>query len=236
VRFNIHLKEHYRAIAAYSGFILILAGILELTPTIITLFYPAELSIAPGFIIPSAGLIVLGFILWFIFRQHKSVILTMIEGGVIVLFCWIITCLFSALPFMMISGLNFTQAIFESVSGWTTTGLSVIDVTNIPHCLLFWRSVMQLAGGAGLVIIMLSAITGPTGPGLSIAEGRSDQLVPNVRQSAKLVLKLYLTYVVIGTIIYYLIGMSLFDAVNHSFTVFSTGGFSTRASSIGYWD
>ncbi|MFO7890828.1 MAG: TrkH family potassium uptake protein [bacterium] len=236
MRFNIHLKEHYQAIAAYSGFILILAGLLELFPIVITLFYPAELTFASGFFIPSAGLILLGFILWFFFRFHKSVVLTMMEGGVIVLFCWIITCLFSALPFMMISGLNFTQAVFESVSGWTTTGLSVIDVTNTPHCLLFWRSLMQLAGGAGLVIIMLSAIAGPAGPGLSIAEGRSDQLVPNVRHSAKLVLKLYLTYVIVGSIIYYLAGMSLFDAVNHSFAVFSTGGFSTRATSIGYWN
>ena len=236
MRFNIHLKEHYQAISAYSGFILLLTGILELTPALITLFYPAELSIAPGFLIPSAGLMLFGFIFWFIFRSHKAVVLTMMEGGVIVLFCWIITCLFSALPFMMISGLNFTQAVFESVSGWTTTGLSVIDVTSAPHCVLFWRSVMQLAGGAGLVIIMLSAITGPAGPGLSIAEGRSDQLVPNVRQSANLVLKLYLTYVVLGTIVYYLVGMSLFDAINHSFAVFSTGGFSTRATSIGYWN
>ncbi|MBN1471766.1 MAG: TrkH family potassium uptake protein, partial [Syntrophaceae bacterium] len=236
MRFDIHLKQHYRAIAAYSGFILFLAGILELFPALITLFYSTELTLVFGYIVPATGLIITGFILWFIFRLRQSVVLTVMEGGVIVLFCWIIVCLFSAIPFIIISNLNFTQAVFESVSGWTTTGLSVVEVANAPKSILFWRSLMQLAGGAGLVIIMLSAITGPAGPGLSIAEGRSDQLVPNVRRSAKLVLNLYISYVVIGTGLYYLAGMSLFDAINHSFAVFSTGGFSTQELSIGFYD
>jgi len=84
---------------------------------------------------------------------------------------------------MAATGLSFTQAVFESVSGWTTTGLSVVDVARAGHVVLLWRSIMQLAGGAGLAIIMISAITGPSGPALSLAEGR-EQLVPHVRQSA----------------------------------------------------
>ncbi|MBN2414660.1 TrkH family potassium uptake protein [bacterium] len=202
-------------------------------PSLVIPFYPHELSFSIGFIIPGSGLIFFGFILWRFFRPRQPVVLTVMEGGVIVLVCWIISCLFSAFPFMIISSLNFTQAVFESVSGWTTTGLSVIDVSKAPHCILFWRSLMQLAGGAGLVIIMLSAIAGPSGPGLSIAEGRSDQLVPNVRRSSKLVLKLYIAYVVIGSFLYFLAGMPFFDAINHSFAAFSTGGFSTRTDSIG---
>jgi trk system potassium uptake protein TrkH len=95
---------------------------------------------------------------------------------------------------------------------------------------------MQLAGGAGLAIIMMSAITGPTGVGVSTAEGRSDQLVPQVRQSARLVLLIYTSYAAIGTLAYWVTGMSMFDAVNHSFAAVSTGGFSTRVDSIGHWD
>ncbi|MCJ7812110.1 TrkH family potassium uptake protein, partial [bacterium] len=114
--------------------------------------------------------------------------------------------------------------------------LSVIDIAKAPYCILFWRSAMQFAGGAGLVIIMLSAVAGPTGPGLSIAEGRGDQLVPNIRRSANLVLKLYLTYAISGIIAYYLAGMSLFDAFNHCFAAISTGGFSTQPANNGYWD
>ncbi len=236
MRFDIHLKYHYKAIAAYSGFIFLLVGILELLPLFVIIFYSSEFSYLPGFIIPASGLIFLGLILWRCFRPRQPVVLTVMEGGVIVSVCWIISCLFSAIPFILISDLNFTQAVFESVSGWTTTGLSVIDVTKAPHCILFWRSLMQLAGGAGLVIIMLSAIAGPSGPGLSIAEGRSDQLVPNVRRSSRLVLNLYIAYVIVGIVLYRLAGMPFFDAVNHSFAVFSTGGFSTKADSIGFYN
>jgi trk system potassium uptake protein TrkH len=122
------------------------------------------------------------------------------------------------------------------MSGWTTTGLSVVDVGNAGPMILFWRSVIQLAGGAGLAIIMMSAIVGPTGVGISSAEGRSDQLVPQIRQSARLVLIIYTCYAAAGSLAYWMAGMSLFDAVNHSFAAVSTGGFSTRPESIGYWD
>jgi trk system potassium uptake protein TrkH len=122
------------------------------------------------------------------------------------------------------------------VSGWTTTGLSVVDVTKAGQMILFWRSLMQLAGGAGLAIIMMSAIVGPTGVSISSAEGRSDQIVPQVRQSARLVLIIYACYAAVGTLAYWAAGMSPFDAVNHAFCAVSTGGFSTHAESIGYWD
>lgn len=133
-------------------------------------------------------------------------------------------------------GLSFPLALFESVSGWTTTGLSVVDVTAAGPVVLLWRSTMQLAGGAGLAIITLSAIVGPTGGVLASAEGRSDQLAPHVRRSARLVLLIYGAYTAVGIAAYRLVGMGLFDAVNHTFTAVSTGGFSTRVESIGYWD
>jgi trk system potassium uptake protein TrkH len=137
---------------------------------------------------------------------------------------------------MTIQGLNFTQAMFESTSGWTTTGLSVVDVTKASRLILLYRSTIELFGGAGLAIITLSAIAGPSGSGLASAEGRTEQLVPNVRRSAKLVLGIYLGYIIVGTIALDLAGMSFFDAINHSFAAVSTGGFSTRPESIGYWD
>jgi len=158
------------------------------------------------------------------------------EGGIIVLVSWLTVIVFSAWPFTDVLGIPFSRAIFESVSGWTTTGLSVVDVTAAGPMILFWRSVIQLAGGAGLAIIMMSAIVGPTGVGISSAEGRSDQLVPHVRQSARLVLIIYTAYAVAGSLAYWMAGMSLFDAVNHAFAAVSTGGFSTRPDSIGYWN
>jgi trk system potassium uptake protein TrkH len=177
----------------------------------------------------------LGLAAWRLLRPKDHVVLSIQEGGVIVLLSWVVVCLFSAWPFMAVTGLSFTQAVFESVSGWTTTGLSVVDVTQASHVILLWRSIMQLAGGAGLAIIMLSAITGPTGPALSVAEGR-EQLVPHVRQSAKLVMMIYSGYIAVGVVALHMAGMDWFDAVNHSFAALSTGGFSTRVESIGYWD
>jgi trk system potassium uptake protein TrkH len=136
---------------------------------------------------------------------------------------------------MALSGLNFTQAVFESVSGWTTTGLSVVDVTQASHVVLLWRSILQFAGGAGLAIIMLSTIIGPTGPAVGAAEGR-DQLVPHVKQSAKLVMMIYSGYAVVGTVALRWAGMTWFDSINHCLPAISTGGFSTRVESLAYWD
>ena len=157
------------------------------------------------------------------------------EGGVVVLLSWTAVILFSAWPFISVLGMNLSQAVFESVSGWTTTGLSVVDVTQCGQMILLWRSTIQLAGGAGLAIIMMSAIVGPAGVGLSRAEGRGDQLVPHVRQSAQLVMIIYTSYAAAGTVAYWIAGMSPFDALNHAFAAVSTGGFSTHPESVGYW-
>jgi len=86
-------------------------------------------------------------------------------------------------------------------------------VGKAAHLTLMWRSVIQLAGGAGLAILMMAAIVGPTGVGVSSAEGRGQQLVPNVRRSAWLVLTIYVGYAAAGTLAYWLVGMSCFDAV-----------------------
>jgi len=132
--------------------------------------------------------------------------------------------------------LTFTQAVFEAVSGWTTTGLSVVDVTQASRPILLWRSLMQLAGGAGLAVIMLTAIAGPPGPGVPSAEGRADQLVPHVRSSARLVVGIYSGYAAVGILAYCVAGMGLFDAVNHALPAVSTGGFSNKPDSIGHWN
>jgi len=207
-----------------------------LTPLAALAAWPKERGDAAGFLLPAAGLLFLGAALWLAFRREPGETLTVQDGGVIVLLSWVTICLSCAWPFMTVQKLTFTQGLFESVSGWTTTGLSVVDVTAADHVILLWRSIMQLAGGAGLAIIMLAAIMGPIGPAISIAEGRSEQLVPHVRGSAKLVLLLYGGYAILGVAAYVLAGMDWFDAVNHAFAAISTGGFSTRSASIGYWD
>jgi len=231
-----YLKQRYAAIISAVGMILLLSSAVMVTPLLILISHPAEADLAWAFGLPAVCLFLLGIVLWKAFRSPLNVTLTVQEGGIIVLLSWIVVILFSAWPFTSALDLPYSRALFESVSGWTTTGLSVVDVTNAGRMILIWRSIIQLAGGAGLAIIMMSAIVGPLGVGISSAEGRSDQLVPHVRRSARLVLMLYVGYAIAGTMAYWMAGMSFFDAVNHAFAAVSTGGFSTRVESIGYWD
>ena len=231
-----YLKHRYAAILASLGIIFLLSGVLALTPLLVLLEYPAEGVHLQAFLLPAVCQLLLGGWLWLMFRSASGLTLSTGDGGIIVLVSWIAVILFSAWPFMIVIKLSFSQAVFESVSGWTTTGLSVVDVSKAGPIILLWRSIIQLAGGAGLAIIMMSAIMGPTGIGISSAEGRRDQLVPHVRQSARLVLIIYGGYAIAGTFAYCLAGMTPFDAINHAFAAVSTGGFSTRVDSIGYWN
>lgn len=230
------LRQRYRTIFSYTGLIGFIGGLLILSPLALLPAFPGEMSLAWGFLAPGLALTALGAALWRFFKPPEAVALTLPEGTVIVVLAWLLAIGFGAMPFLLIGGLTFTQAIFETTSGWTTTGLSVVDVEQASPLVLFFRSLMQLAGGAGLAIIMLSALAGPVGPGLSSAEGRGEQLLPHVQRSVKLVLTLYLGYVVVGWLALFLAGMNWFDALNHAFAALSTGGFSTRAESIGYWD
>ncbi len=235
MRYAEYLRNRYKAILGYTGLLSLLVSLLILSPLALLIVYQDEVSQAWGFLLP--GLLLAPPSLWFWRRltPRSPVSLSMAEGAVIVVLTWLLAILVGAIPFAAISRLNFTQALFESTSAWTTAGLSVIDVSRASHLILFYRSVVQLAGGAGLAIIMLSALAGPVGPGLTIAEGRSEQLLPHVRRSARLVLTIYSGYVIVGILALVLAGMGWFDAVNHAFTALSTGGFSTRTESIAYW-
>jgi trk system potassium uptake protein TrkH len=230
------LIGRYQTILSYAGLIIALSGLLELIPLLVLAVWPAEWPLSFGFIIPAFLALGIGFGLWKTLRPSTPAALTMQESAAVVVLGWIVVYLFSAMPFMIIQKHTFTQSMFEVVSAWTTTGLSVVDVTKASHLILIWRSIMQFTGGAGLAIIMIAAITGPNGTTLSAAEGRSDQLVPHVRESAKLVISIYCGYAVIGIIAYWVAGMSLFDSINHTFAAISTGGFSTKPENIGHWD
>lgn len=230
-----HLRRRYLTILSHLGLISALTGVTMLLPVLATLGWEVEGRAAAAFLLPGIALILGGTALWRHLGRNGAV-LTLSEGGVVVVASWLVACASGMVPFLVIEHLSVTQAAFESVSGWTTTGLSVLDVTRCHPAVLLWRSVMQLAGGAGLAILMLSSFAAPGGSSLSFAEGRSDQLAPNVRTSAVLVMRMYTGYAVAGVLMLRLVGMSWWDAVNHAFCAISTGGFSTRTESIGAWD
>lgn len=236
MRYQQYLRRRYRTLLSYIGGIWFIVGLTMLSPLLLLPFYPQDAQYAFAFLVGGLPLIGIGVYLRWRTNLEEADGPTIQEGMVAIVIAWVVAILFGTIPFMLISDLNIAQAIFESTSGWTTTGLSVVDVEQAPHVVLFYRSALQLVGGAGFAIIVLSAIAGPTGSGIGAAEGRDDKLAPHVRESAGIVLSIYISYVVVGSFALAIAGMTPFDAVNHAFTALSTGGFSTRADSIGYYD
>lgn len=225
--------ENNKVVFGYVGVLTMIIGCILLLPMIVLFAYPNELKYAINFIIPSCTAIVIGFLLSRLIGVDKNQKLSLGQDTVIVVSVWILASFFSAMPFMLSKQLNFTQAFFEAVSGWTTTGLSVVDVTVTPKIFLIHRSIMQFFGGVGLVLVMVSALSATFGMRLYSSEGHSDKLLPNLLRSSRLIMSIYAGYVVAGTILYVIFGMPIFDAINHSIAALSTGGFAVTADSIG---
>ncbi len=236
MRYKAYLRDRYRAMLGYSGEILIVLGLLHLVPLLLILFYPSEMSYAHGFLFAGLPPLAVGLLARWRFFPKETITLSVQEGAVIVAVIWLTAITVGALPFMTIEGTTFWQGWFESASGWTGTGITVLNVAETPRIVLIFRSFTQLAGGAGFIIIALTAAAGALGTGLSAAEGRADQLAPHVRQSALIILAIYAGYTVFGVLALRVAGMGWFDAVNHAFSAVSTGGFSTRPESVAYWD
>jgi trk system potassium uptake protein TrkH len=234
-RYQKFLRQRYAAILHYLGLIVLIGGLVVLLPLLALPAFPQEWPLAWGFLLPGGLGILVGYGLWRRPQPLTTELLTLQEGAVIVVLGWLVAIALSTVPYLVLHQLTLTQAWFEATSGWTTTGLSVVDVTQTPYLLLLLRSLTQVFGGAGFAIIAVGAIAASTGPGMTTAEGRGEQLVPNVRQSAKLVLTMYGSYITAGIVTLRLAGMGWFDAINHAFAALSTGGFSTRTESIGSW-
>jgi trk system potassium uptake protein TrkH len=236
MRYAEYSKYKYAGVLHHTGTLLLGVGLYLLLPLIILLSHPQDSVYALSFLCPSLVSIAAGVSLRLIGRGAREISLDLAEGGVIVFITWTAAMVLSAFPFHLCGLLSFRSSLFESVSGWTTTGLSVVDVSRTPEILLMWRSLMQFAGGAGFAIVMLSAILGPHGRGLYQAEGRTEQLLPNVKRSARMVMMIYGGYTAAGILLYTAAGMTPFDSINHSLCALSTGGFSTRVASIGSYN
>jgi trk system potassium uptake protein TrkH len=236
MRYRSFLRERYRALLGYTGGVIAVVGVFHLLPLLIIPFYPVELVHAGTFVLAGLPLVIVGILLFRLFSPREPLSLSLQEGTVVMTVVWLTACLVGAVPFMLINEMSFTHAAFESTSGYTTTGLSVVDVSQTPRVLLLFRSITHLAGGAGFAIIALSAAATSLAMGVSAAEGRGDQLAPHVRRSATIVLGLYVGYIVVGAFALRFAGMGWFDAINHSISAVGTGGFSTQAQSVGHWD
>ena len=165
------------------------------------------------------------------------------DGYVIVSIVWVVFTIFGMLPFYLSGYIpDITNAFFETMSGFTTTGATILDnIESLPHGLLFWRSMIQWIGGLGIVFFTIAVlpIFGIGSMQLFAAEATGpthDKIHPRIGVTAKLLWSIYLVLTISETILLMFGGMSLFDAVCHSFTTTATGGFSTKQASIAYYN
>ena len=186
--------------------------------------------------------LVCGAALALIFRHAKTETISQREGMAIAALGWTAIGLFGSLPFYL-SGLDicFVDAFFESVSGFTTTGSSILtDIEGLSRGLLFWRSFIQWLGGMGIIVLSIAVLPflGVGGMQLYKAEVPSpmpDKLKPRIRDTALTLWKVYAVFTVAEMALLLIGPMSWFDALNHAFTTLSTGGFSTKNASVAHF-
>lgn len=227
---------NWRMISKIMGFLLFIeAGFLSLCIGISAFYKEADLS---SFIISTFITIFVGIPLSYAGKRAERK-LSRKDGYIVVTFAWIIFSLFGMLPYY-ISGYipNITNAFFETMSGFTTTGASILDnIEALPHGLLFWRSMTQWIGGMGIVIFTIAVlpIFGVGGIQLFAAEAtgpKFDKITPRIDETAKWIWTIYFGLTIAATILLMAGDMPLFDSICHAMSTTATGGFSTKQASI----
>ncbi|HOX77218.1 MAG TPA: TrkH family potassium uptake protein [Bacteroidales bacterium] len=229
---------NFRQILRLIGVILVIEGVFMLTGLPFSLYYQDDkpFTLLYSFIITSAS----GGILLFFTRSDKDNTINKREGFLVVSLAWVVMSLFGTVPFLLSGAIpSFTDAFFETMSGFTTTGASILsDVEVLPKGILFWRSMTHWIGGMGIIVltIIILPFLGIGGMQLYVAEmpGVSkDKLHPKISETAKRLWGIYIVLTAIQTILLVLGKMPLLDSLCHAFGSMATGGFSTRNASIG---
>lgn len=211
----------------------VLLGVILLTPILIVLPYPHEAGSIGSFLYPAIFSILFGLL--YSYRpkgEDRPKIFGRPHESVAVVGIWAYAILLGAMPFVLSGQLNLLGGIFEATSGWTTTGLSVMDLSTVNNTFMFYRGFMQFCGGLGFVLLMLVFASGSSAMELFSAEGHPDKLEPNLRSTAKLMMFIYVGSNILGTIAYMIFGLPWLDAVFHSMAALSTGGFGMTAESV----
>jgi trk system potassium uptake protein TrkH len=232
---------NFKNVISILGLLITLNGLFMFLGLPFSIYYNE--SIVP--LLLSGGIsILIGLFLWLFFsRKSANQELSMRDGYLVVTLGWLSMTIFGMLPFL-ISGTitNVTDAFFETISGFTTTGASILnDIEGMPKGLLFWRSMTQWIGGMGIIVltVALVSIIGVGGMQLFVAEAPGispDKLKPRIKDTAKRLWIIYAGLTLLECLFLVLGDMSFFDAINHSLTTMSTGGFSTKNDSMAHFD
>jgi len=231
-------KINGKIVLQFLGILLIIEGLFMFTGIPFSLYYCERkcLSLLYGGLITSGT----GAVLWLLTRKAERNIGKR-EGYIIVTVAWLVISLFGSLPYLISNAIpDFTNAFFETISGFTTTGASIlVDIESLPKGLLFWRSLTHWIGGMGIIVLSVAIlpILGIGGMQLFVAEMPGtgitpDKLHPRITQTAKRLWLIYVILTFVETMLLLLGGMDLFDSLCHSFATMATGGFSTQNTSI----
>ena len=229
------------------GSLLIVAGFVGLVPIAVCFAFGETFAI-PAFLLGSVVSLFLGLALYLPFSEEREIRLK--HGMIAAAVSWLVIPLIGGIPFAvmgellppnsgLVSNMTFLEGYFESMSGWTTTGLTmVINEELLPRCIQFWRSLTQWVGGLGVVVFVLVILvkSGSGAYSLYAGEGRTDRLEPRIVSTARQILKIYAVYTLLAILVFYTLGMPVWDSINHAMTTLSTGGFSVADQSIGSYD
>ncbi|MEC7127485.1 MAG: TrkH family potassium uptake protein [Bacteroidota bacterium] len=220
------------------GTLLLLNGSLMLSCVPFAIYYDDQNHINT-FLLCSLITISFGFLLRFLTKDEKNAEIKKRDGYLIVVSGWLCMTFFGTLPYLLTDSIpSFTDAFFETMSGFTTTGSTILDeIESLPKSILFWRSMTQWIGGMGIIVLTIAILPllGIGGMELFVAEApgpTKDKIHPRIKETAKRLWIIYFSLTALETVVLMFFGLSFFDAINHSLTTTSTGGFSTKQESI----
>ena len=230
---------NFKPLLNLFSILVILFSFSFIFPIIVSLIYKD--SAITIFIRTFLIVFVIGFIGWLVSRKHNED-LNQKDGFLIITLFWLVLSVAGSIPFVL-SGMSYMDAFFEAMSGITTTGATVIsNLQSLPESMLLYRQLLQWMGGMGLIVLAIAVM-----PLLGIGGGQlykteipgamNDQkLTPRIKETAQALWLLYLMLTILCAFFYFLAGMSVFDAIAHSLSTVSIGGFSTYDQSIGYFN
>lgn len=232
---------HPAIIIRILGVLLLVYSTTMLAPALVAFIYDdgGQLQFLAAFVIT----LVSGLLCWLPVHNHKDD-LRVRDGFVVVVLFWTVLGLYGAIPFMIgAPNMSVTDAVFESISGLTTTGATVIQhLDGLPKSVLFYRQQLQWLGGMGIIVLAVAILPmlGIGGMQLYRAETpgpiKDNKLTPRIAETAKALWYIYVSLTIICALAYWVCGMDAFDAIAHSFSTIAIGGFSTHDASIGYFD
>ncbi len=230
---------NFKIIYKILGGLLFIEATLMFYCMIMAFFYDEDDSFA--FLISDIITLLGGFILNFMGRKGENT-LSRREAYLVVSVAWVLFSLFGTIPFLWSGYItNFTDAFFETMSGFTTTGATIIDdIEKLPHGLLFWRSLTQFIGGLGIVFFTIALLPSLVGGSTKVFAAEATgpvrrKLHPKLSTSSKWIWSIYLVLTIGCAVCYYFGGMNLFDSVNYAMSTTATGGFATHNTSTEFF-